>query len=153
MMGVLPSNKAGALIGAISALLVIVMCKPQPAEAGCSHLVNRATELRSARLLQALDKVLPVTTLTPSRIVETNYVARPSTPSQPLPCSGPSCSGHVPRPIPTTVIQVQVFEHWVVIKYPKEHVREPSRRDWDDEILPPHRGHSQSIFHPPRVLS
>jgi hypothetical protein len=152
-MSVFSSKKATSWIQAITALMIVMICESQLAEASCGHLVGHQSALDNVRLLAALDEILPVTTLAPSQTVQAYHFPAQSIPSQPLPCSGTSCSSQVPSPIPTTVIQVQVFDHWGVIECRKELVYEPSRREWDDTIVVLYRGDSQSVFHPPRVLA
>jgi len=126
-------------------LLIQGLLAPRPAWAGCNHLVRSNGQQHGASV--NLDALITGRILTE---IESDPATRP-TPSRPLPCSGPSCSGRVPLPVAASVVGAVNLIQWGVLSDSFDLVPSPGRTEWADESLPDLTGNPSRVFHPPRA--
>ncbi|MFI5454487.1 MAG: hypothetical protein ACHRXM_03465 [Isosphaerales bacterium] len=134
-------------LGALMLLLVHEFCAPRAARAGCNHLVVS----QSDRLLD-LDRLDAFILGDTSSMVSDDSVQlllQQQDRTRRLPCSGPSCSDHVPSPVGAASQESGGFDQWGTLNSLVLHeIVSPSDRTIDEPVLRP-VGKKPSIFHPP----
>lgn len=130
-------------IGAFAMLLIQGVLMSQPVQAGCNHLVYPIGRDGQPQLpvLAGLEEIL------------TGQADPLGKHHQPPPCSGPSCSGNVPLPLPSSVFEAPIVDNWCMITGPLVLEQQPSRREWVDDDLPALLSSRSRVFHPPRSLA
>jgi hypothetical protein len=134
-------------LGALMLLLVHELCAPRAARAGCSHLVVS----QSARLfgLDRLDAFIlgGTSSMVSDDSVQHSFEQQDRT--RRLPCSGPSCSDHVPSPVRAASQESGGSDQWGSLNsFFCPEIFSPSDRTTDEPVLRP-MGKKLSIFHPP----
>jgi hypothetical protein len=136
-------RSARAWARAFFTILVWAAMVSGPAQAGCSHYVEKSARAWSVEFsLAALDDAG----------APTDAIERPSTfPERPTRCSGALCSGQ-PAPVSTaTLIDLHRVGNWAILSIPTPAtVLEAASSPHDERVLLPiSRG--TSVDHPPRL--
>jgi len=134
-------------LGALMLLLVHEYGAPRAARAGCNHLVVS----QSAPLL-GLDRLDAFILADTSSMVSNDSVQHPlqqQDRKRRLPCSGPSCSDHIPSPVRAASQESGSFDQWGTLNTLVLHeIVSPSDKTIDEPVVRP-MGKKPSIFHPP----
>jgi hypothetical protein len=134
---------------ALMVLMAHGLCAPASAWASCGHSVNSPSALISS--LYNFDELIMTGTLSVSEDGLAQTSRNRSLPGHGVPCSGLSCSGRVPLPVPTASLVHERSDQWGTLGAPV--VLDNSSRPAKTKNGPlPHSGRQSSyIFHPPRV--
>ncbi len=149
MRFLLSRQRVRLLIGAMLLLSIQGLLAPRPAWAGCNQLVHSNIQKLGASV--NLDALITGWTSTEISSDPGGDLATRPKPSRPLPCSGPSCSGHVPLPVSASVVGAVDLVQWAVLSASLDLVPSPGRTEWADESLPDLTGNPSRVFHPPRA--
>jgi hypothetical protein len=135
--------------GALMVLMVHGLCAPAPAWASCGHSVNSPSALISSPY--NFDELIMTGTLSVSEDGLAQTSRNRPLPGHGVPCSGLSCSGRVPLPVPTASLVHERSDQWGTLGAPV--VLDNSSRPAKTKNGPLlHSGRQSSyIFHPPRV--
>ena len=138
-------------IGAALLLLVQGAIASRPVQAGCNHWVTTQAQRDSVHGM--LDRLI-VGDSRESGQAEQTPADHNQLPNAPPPCSGASCSGHVPPPLPTSVSLAHGVTHWGMLVCVLDLACRAAVHfvhDGDEPFLP--SDDPSQVFHPPRSLA